>query len=100
MTGSQSVHKQSEDFAYYQESVWPRLPCCISKGRQDREFLDICLTAVFGVRNFQNTSAMRVIFFENAKKFIYICKMQWKILKKFFFLELIASELAALNCLY
>ena len=43
---------------------------------------------------------MRVIFFQNARKFIDILKMQKKIEKKYFFLEMIASELAAINCLY
>ena len=43
---------------------------------------------------------MRVIFFQNAHNFIDILKMQKKIEKKYFFLEMIASELAAINCLY
>ena len=43
---------------------------------------------------------MRVIFFQNARNFIDILKMQKKIEKKYFFLEMIASELAAINCLY
>ena len=43
---------------------------------------------------------MRVIFFQNTHNFIDILKMQKKIEKKYFFLEMIASELAAINCLY
>ena len=44
------------------DSVWARLPCCILKGLQKRDFLDINLTTTFGVCNFKNTSTMRVIF--------------------------------------
>ena len=40
-----------------------RLPCFLSKGTLKRDFLDIYLTTFFGVRNFENKSAMRVIFF-------------------------------------
>ena len=43
-------------------SVWLALPCCFSKGRLERDILDISLTTFFGVRNLGNTSAMRVIF--------------------------------------
>ena len=46
---------------------------------------------------------MRITFFKkNVHNLIYISKMQKKkkIAKKYFFLELIASELAALICLY
>ena len=39
---------------------------------------------VFGVRNFQNTSATRDIFFQNFQNFIYISKMQKKKWEKFF----------------
>ena len=39
------------------------LTCCFSKGPFKRKFLDSYLTTYFGVRNFGNTSAMRVIFF-------------------------------------
>ena len=44
-------------------SVWVRLPGCFLKGFQKQEFLDIYLTTVFRVRNFENTSAMEVIVF-------------------------------------
>ena len=53
---------------------------------------------VFGFRNFGNPKAMRVIFFfQNVQNFIYISKMQQKILKKVFVSQIIASELASLN---
>ena len=38
------------------------LPCYLLKGPLRRDFLDIYLTTCFGVRNFKNRSAMRVIF--------------------------------------
>ena len=50
-------------------SVWSPLPCCLSKGLQKRDLLDIYLTTVFGVYNFQNTWAMRVISFWKCSKF-------------------------------
>ena len=49
-------------------SVSARLPCYLSKGPLKRDFLDIYLTTSFGIPNFKNTSAVRVIFFlENFK---------------------------------
>ena len=39
-------------------------------------------------------------FFESVQNFIYISKISKKIEKMFSFLEIIASELAELNCLY
>ena len=57
-------------------SVYARLPCCFSKGLEKGDFLDIYLTTVFRVRNFENTSAMRVIFlYEVFENFSYISKM-------------------------
>ena len=44
-------------------SVWTKLPCCFSKGLYKQDFLDINLTTTFRIRNFENTSATRVIFF-------------------------------------
>ena len=67
---------------------------------QKRDFLDMYLTTVFWVRNFENTSAMRVMFLENVQNLIEISKMGEKIEKNVFLLEINASELAALNCLY
>ena len=43
---------------------------------------------------------MIIIFFENFQKLIDILKMEEKNEETFFLLEIIASELAALNCLY
>ena len=50
-------------------SVSARLPCCLSRGPLKREFLDIYLSKSFGVGNFGNTEAMRVIFFWKCSKF-------------------------------
>ena len=47
----------------YAKRVWAQLPCCFSKGPLKKDFLNIYLITFFGVRNFGNTSAMRVIFF-------------------------------------
>ena len=44
-------------------SVCAHLPCCLSKGAMKQDFLDLHLTTFFEVRNFENTSAMRVNFF-------------------------------------
>ena len=49
-------------------SVSTRLPCCLSMGHLKREFLDIYLSTFFGARNFRNTSAMRVIFFQDVQQ--------------------------------
>ena len=66
-------------------SVWSCLPCCFPKGLQKWDFLDIYLTTVFRVRNFKNTSAIRVIFFfETFQNFIYIPKMSKKSWEKVF----------------
>ena len=37
------------------------------KGLLNRDFLDIYLTTFFGVRNFGNKSAMKVLFFANVQ---------------------------------
>ena len=50
-------------------SVSARLPCCLSRGPLKREFLDIYLSKSFGVGNFGNTEAMRVIFLWKCSKF-------------------------------
>ena len=56
---------------------------------------------VFGVRNFGNKKAIRVIFFfHDNENFSMISKMQQKIKKKVFLFEIIASELVSLNSLY
>ena len=40
------------------------------------------------------------LFFENAKNLIQVSEMRRKIEKKFFFSEIIVSELIPLNCVY
>ena len=65
-----------------------------------RDFLDIDLTMFFRARNLENTSAMRVILNENVPNLKQISKIKKKIQKKFFVLEIISSELVALNRLY
>ena len=65
------------------------------------EFFEIDVTMFLGVRNFGNTSAVRVIlFFKNVENLNEISRMKQKIEKKLFLFEIIASELVALNCLY
>ena len=82
-------------------SVWARLPCCFSKGLQRPDFLDIYLTTVFPVCNFENASAMRVIFFFKIFKISgAFQKHRKKVEKKFSLLENIASQLAKSSCLY
>ena len=49
-------------------TVLSHLPCCLSKGPLKRDFLDIYLTTLFGIRNLGNTSAMRVVFFLKVYK--------------------------------
>ena len=44
-------------------SIWARLPCYLSKAPVKLDFLDNYLNTFFGILNFGNTSAMRVIFF-------------------------------------
>ena len=50
-------------------SVLVRLPCCLSTVSLKQDFIDIYLTTSFGVRNLQNTEAMRVNFFWKCWKF-------------------------------
>ena len=40
------------------------------------------------------------MFIENVLNLIYMSKLQKKLRKKFFLLEIIASDLAEFNCLY
>ena len=49
-------------------SVSACLPCYLSKGRLKTDLLDIYLTTSFGVHKFQNTLAMKVIFFLKMSK--------------------------------
>ena len=46
----------------FQQCLVP-LSMLLVKGPLKENFLEICLTTFLGVRNFGNTSAMRVIFF-------------------------------------
>ena len=51
-------------------SVWARLPCCLSKGSLKRGYLEIYLIMFLGERNFKKTSTLRVIcFFFKCSKF-------------------------------
>ena len=50
------------------KNVWSSLTSCFPKGPLKEDFLEIYLTKFFGVRNFGNTSAVRVIFFGNYSK--------------------------------
>ena len=45
------------------ERCFGRLPCHLSKGILKQDCLDIYLNTSFGVSNFANTSAIRVIFY-------------------------------------
>ena len=56
---------------------------------------------VFGVRNFENTKAVRVIsFFQNVQNLIWISRMPQKIEKNVFVSDIIPSELVSLNSPY
>ena len=82
-------------------SDWARLPCCFSKVPHKRDFLEIHLTPIFRVRNLENTSAMRVIFFVKILKILFTFqKCRKRVEKKFSLLEIIAFQLVPLNCLY
>ena len=65
-----------------------------------RDFLDIDVTIFFGLCNFGNISAIRVIFFLKLFK-VYTRLQKWskKIEKKFFVLEILPSKLVPLNSL-
>ena len=59
--------------------LWLRFQQCLGpftmllfEGLQKLDFLDIYLRTVVGVRNFENTSVLRVIFFQNDQNVIYI----------------------------
>ena len=83
-------------------NVWRRLPSCFPEDPLKRDFLYIDVTMFFGVRNFGNTSAMRVIlFFSKCLKFKLDFKNAKKNREKYFFVfDILASELVPLNCLY
>ena len=76
------------------QQCWVPLSMLLVKGPLKWDFLSIYLTTFLGVRNFGNTSAVRVIFlFENIQNLIDISKMQEEIEKMFFVSEIIGSEL-------
>ena len=75
-------------------------PCCFLSDPLKRDFLGIDLTIFLGVRNFGNTSAMRVIFFGKCSKLKVDFKNEKKIQKKFFVFEIITREFVALKCPY
>ena len=62
-------------------SVRSPLACFLSKGPLKGDFLEICLTTFFGVRNFENTSAMRSIFSLKLFKILSTfqkCRKNWE----------------------
>ena len=78
----------------FQQCLVP-LSMLLVEGPLKLDFLDIYLTTLLGVRNFGNTSAVRIIFFfENIQNLIYISKMQEEIEKMFFVSGIIGSGLA------
>ena len=71
------------------------------KGPLKRDFLDIYLTTLIRVRQFKNTSAMRLIFFLKMFKIeSKFRKFQKKIEKMFFVSQIIACENGAIHFLY
>ena len=78
----------------FQQCLVP-LSMLLVEGPLKLDFLDIYLTTLLGVRNFGNTSAVRIIFlFENIQNLIYISKMQEEIEKMFFVSGIIGSGFA------
>ena len=68
------------------QKIWARFPCCFPKDPFKQDFLDIDVTMFFGVRNFGNTSAMRVIFFlKMFQIYTRFVKCRKKFTKSFFF---------------
>ena len=57
---------------------------CFSKGPLKCDFVDIYLTTFFGIRNFGNTSATKVIFFLEVFKFYLHFKNEERKLRKSF----------------
>ena len=57
------INKYGKDGAVPLQQCFVPLTCRLSKGPMKRDFLEIWLTTFFGVRNFGNKSAMKVIFF-------------------------------------
>ena len=74
-------------------------PCCLLKVPLKHNFLDIYLTTTSESLTSKIHQLWGLSFFEIVQNFIYIWKILKKIQKKLFFLEMIACELASLNCL-
>ena len=74
-------------------------PCCLLKGPLKHDFLDIYLNTISESVTSKIHQLWGSSLFENVQNFIYIWKILKKNQKKLFFLEMIASELAALNYL-
>ena len=72
----------------------------MSKGPLKQEFLDLYLTAFFGVPKLQEISDMRVIFFWKMLKIESKSQKCKKKIGKFFLSEIIASQDVPINCLY
>ena len=66
-------------------SVWLHWRCSMSKSPPKQDFLDNYLTPLFGVRNLENASAIRVIFFRKCFKFNIDLKYWKKIPQNVFF---------------
>ena len=49
-------------------SVLARFPCCLEKDPLKRDLSEIYLLTFFGVGSFENTLAMRIIFFSQIFK--------------------------------
>ena len=77
-----------------------QLPLLLVEGSSETGLFRYLSSHVFGVRNFRNTLAMRVIFC--LEMFKISCRFQKlkKKREKIFGFEIIAYELVALNCLY
>ena len=75
--------------------VWAPLPYYFSKDTVKRHFLDINIRAFLGLRNFQNTLAMRVNFFTKCSKFKLHFQTAEKYRETLFVSEKIGPELAA-----
>ena len=77
------------------------LTCCFLKGSLKRNYLEIFLTTFFRLRNFEKyVSDEGHVFFKNIENLTFVSKMQKQIEKMFSVCEIIAYELAVLNCLY
>ena len=58
-----SLHTDQQIVSFRFQHFWSHWPCCFSKVPLKEEFFDIYLTMFFGIHNFGNTLAMRVIFY-------------------------------------